>query len=258
VRGAHPRGGRVKDDHRAWWLVIAALVGGIAVIGSSVEIFHGTAKQVDQSRNWAAGSQDTHGSAQPGETKPAQRYLEMHQPRHSINAGWKSHLDQLKYPAPEPETLEGRAQLRIGALAARAGNRAYLGAPPTIPHRIEQRSVSTCLACHGEGLVLDGKVASKVSHPHYRNCTQCHAPRDNPVAPPSLSVVNSFAGMRPAGVGGARAWPGAPPTIPHTMFMRQTCNSCHGPKGKPGVRTTHPERQNCTQCHAPSAQLDQR
>jgi cytochrome c-type protein NapB len=46
--------------------------------------------------------------------------------------------------------------------------------------------------------------------------------------------------------------------MPHPMHMRSECDSCHGPSGRPGLRTSHPDRQNCVQCHASSAPLDQR
>ncbi|HMO36955.1 MAG TPA: hypothetical protein PKA06_13015, partial [Gemmatales bacterium] len=31
-----------------------------------------------------------------------------------------------------------------------------------------------CMACHGEGLKVQDRVATKMSHPFYTNCTQCH------------------------------------------------------------------------------------
>ena len=46
-----------------------------------------------------------------------------------------------------------------------------------------------------------------------------------------------------------RAFSGAPPTIPHRVFMRDNCISCHGPTGYHEYRTTHPNRTQCMQCH---------
>ena len=150
-------------------------------------------------------------------------------------------------------------EMKLAALADRAKNRAYDGAPPTVPHPIEGlHAPAACLACHGSGLRVGDRVASKVSHPHFTNCVQCHAPG----APPELAQFatpepgNAFAGTTRAGPG-SRAGPGAPPTIPHTTWMRQDCTSCHGLVARPGLRTTHPWLTNCTQCHAPSAMLDQ-
>ena len=46
-------------------------------------------------------------------------------------------------PAPaEPITAEGELVLRQVALADRAANRAYNGAPPTIPHPVDERGVA--------------------------------------------------------------------------------------------------------------------
>jgi cytochrome c-type protein NapB len=147
----------------------------------------------------------------------------------------------------------------LSALADRAKNRAYDGAPPTIPHPIDgMRNAASCLACHGSGLKIGETVATKVSHPHFTNCVQCHTPG----APPELAKFaavdqdNRFTGAQRSGPG-SRAWPGAPPTIPHTTWMRQDCMSCHGPVSRPGLRTPHPWLANCTQCHATSAALDQ-
>lgn len=118
-------------------------------------------------------------------------------------------------------------EMKRAALADRAKNRAFDTAPPTIPHPTDgMRGAAACLACHGTGLKVGDRVASKVSHPHFTNCVQCHAA-------------------------------GAPPTVPHTTWMRQDCTSCHGTVSRPGLTTPHPWLTNCTQCHAPSAALDQ-
>ncbi|MFN7141654.1 MAG: hypothetical protein ACK4UN_20210, partial [Limisphaerales bacterium] len=70
-------------------------------------------------------------------------------------------------------------------------------------------------------------------------------------------ALNEFIGFMSPGKG-KRAYPGAPPTIPHPTAMRSDCMRCHGPNGVAGLKTSHPYRQSCTQCHAPSAELDQR
>jgi cytochrome c-type protein NapB len=148
--------------------------------------------------------------------------------------------------------------MKEAALADRARNRAFDTAPPVIPHPTDGMTTVSCLACHGEGIRLGDRVATKVSHPHYANCVQCHAPS----APPELEKFatpapeNNFTGAYRAGPG-SRASPGAPPTIPHTTWMRHDCMSCHGVVARPGIRTTHPWLTNCTQCHVPSAALDQ-
>ena len=150
-------------------------------------------------------------------------------------------------------------EMKLAALADRAQNRAFDGAPPTVPHPTGgMNTAASCLACHGSGLRVGARIAPKVSHPHYANCVQCHAPG----APPELANFatpepgNGFIGAYRAGPG-SRLATGAPPTVPHTTWMRQDCTSCHGLVARPGIRTTHPWLTNCTQCHAPSAALDQ-
>lgn len=144
---------------------------------------------------------------------------------------------------------------RAQARAERASRRAFDGAPPTIPHPIDPRRSGSCLSCHEAGVTLPGgALAPVISHPPYAACTQCHVP-----AAASLTVAagergptpdNSFVGR--SSRAGTRAWPGAPPTMPHTSFMRERCESCHV-SGYEALATSHPERSHCRQCHASSA-----
>ncbi len=155
--------------------------------------------------------------------------------------------------APSPEE-------RAASLAERAEHRAYDGAPPTIPHPIDTHGAPTCLSCHGEGARIGDRVAPVMSHQSYVSCVQCHAAEDGlpfeQALTGTMAEANAFVGQ-PAPEGGQRAWPAAPPTIPHRTFMRERCVSCHGAWAT-GLASSHPWRQSCTQCHAPSAELDQR
>jgi nitrate reductase (cytochrome), electron transfer subunit len=66
-----------------------------------------------------------------------------------------------------------------------------------------------------------------------------------------------------AGFRSLRAFPGAPPRIPHSVtaeeFRTMTCNSCHEAGGYSrrfsayAPVTPHPEYRNCLQCHAADA-----
>ena len=94
-------------------------------------------------------------------------------------------------------------------LQDRAHNRAYDGAPPTVPHPIDQLSSESCLACHEHGLVVGDRKASAISHPLYTNCIQCHAGPSPSMMPMNNTVVNEFVGHQEQG-GGDRAWQGAP------------------------------------------------
>jgi len=152
--------------------------------------------------------------------------------------------------------------LREDARMKRIEARAYEGAPPTIPHPIDQDGVVACLVCHGAGATIAAARAPRISHETYANCTQCHVERAalRPFVeknPEAIPLDSSFQGFHRLG-DGDRVWDNAPPQIPHTTLMRENCASCHGQFGPAGLRTTHPERQNCSQCHGVSADFDQR
>ena len=179
------------------------------------------------------------------------------------NGNWQSHLSSLvrtppKNPAP---TALASEPARAIAMSERASRRAFEGAPPVIPHPVIQDSSAACLACHGPGLAVKDKVAAKISHPHFANCTQCHVTAGGPGFKPSTTqLTDPIAANRfvppPAPVARAKPWPQAPPTIPHSTFMRGDCLSCHGPLGHVGLRTQHPERFSCMQCHVADAKWD--
>ena len=163
---------------------------------------------------------------------------------------------------PGPTKSSEPPEMTAQALEERREHRAYEGAPPTVPHPVAETGATECMACHGDGLRIDGeRLATPMSHEYMTNCTQCHVPEAPGLAIPDarydeLPVDNAFAGLERWGEGD-RAYPGAPPTSPHPTNMREDCMSCHGTVARPGLRTTHPWKTQCTQCHAPSATLDQ-
>jgi nitrate reductase (cytochrome), electron transfer subunit len=197
-------------------------------------------------------------STNAGPIPAAVTYSEMPNAKLGPNANWEQMLAQLKYVRPgifDPVTRT--EPMKQAALADRAKNRAFDGAPPTIPHASEGLYAASCLACHGESLKVGDRIASKISHAHLSNCSQCHVAAGEGRSPfRDQPPENGFVGVYRAGPG-QRASPGAPPTIPHHTWMRENCASCHGLITRPGTRTTHPWLTNCTQCHAPSAALDQ-
>lgn len=190
-------------------------------------------------------------------------YRRLAEVNYKANAGWTNHLAKLVVPpmkmsAPPKPTPAQSAE----ALKERAARRAYDGAPPVVPHPINQHSSFDCLACHGDGKQIKDRFAPKMSHEFMHNCTQCHVPNGGNVTAEDSELRawladNHFAGAAAPGKG-ARAYPGAPPVIPHSTAMRSDCLSCHGPNGNVALRTPHPYQQSCTQCHAPSADADQR
>ncbi len=192
----------------------------------------------------------------------APRYNELADGRLRPNRDWTVSLATLARPAAEARfipavlTAADLASLR----ATRNSRRQYDGAPPLAPHPTDQMSSAACLQCHGQPTVIGSISVPQISHPRYTNCIQCHVSSVGPASwwrtrAEALSDGNSFTGKTQPGQG-TRAYVGAPPTIPHTTWMREDCMSCHGPGGTAALRTSHPNRQSCTQCHAPDATLD--
>lgn len=244
-----PTAPRARWERRLW------VVGGAAALAvAAVGYFTGTRPPPPRDVVPAVASAATDLEA----TRAVPRYADLRSTRRGPNAAiYEGAFEQLR---GEPTALESQSpEDRALALEARRSRRAYDGAPPTIPHEIDQRQYPDCLACHEKGATIAGKRAPRMSHVRFDSCTQCHvvgtAPRPLPVG--QLLTASEFAGLE-APAGGERAYPGAPPTIPHPTFMREQCSSCHGTGGLHGLRTSHPDRQSCTQCHAPSAVLDQR
>ena len=118
--------------------------------------------------------------------------------------------------------------------------------------------LGSCVTCHDEdGAQIDGVGVAPAS-PHgeaaaagaMQRCRQCHVP----VETVALFVASRFTGLPQGPWKGGRATPGAPPTIPHTLQLRENCLACHaGPAARAEIRTSHPERVRCRQCHVPDA-----
>ncbi|RJO70431.1 MAG: hypothetical protein C4523_05295 [Myxococcales bacterium] len=179
---------------------------------------------------------------------PAQTYAELRNRRYRPDAGVELASLAAALPTTAPQTV-ATPEERLRALLLRAERRAYDGAPPVIPHPVDERATGACVACHQTGMVVNGKTAPMMSHRLLGNCIQCHVPasRSIPAASPA-TVANGFEGFTAYGRG-SRAWIGAPPVIPHPSWMRSNCLGCHGPGGKAGLRTPHPQRVSCQQCH---------
>jgi cytochrome c-type protein NapB len=133
-------------------------------------------------------------------------------------------------------------------------NRAYPGAPPSIPHPVKEEmslGANTCLQCHENGGFVQkfNAYAPVTPHPEMVNCRQCHVVQKTE----TLFTETGFAKAHAPKVGINNALPGSPPMIPHQIQMRENCLSCHaGPAAPKEIRVTHPERINCRQCHVPS------
>lgn len=156
-----------------------------------------------------------------------------------------------------PAAIADKLAARARSIEQRAKLRAFEGAPPVVPHPTTDMNVQTCRACHGQGLRAGDKTARMVSHATMTNCTQCHVEAESPLLGDLPSPSNSFAGCRPSGYGGTRAWAGAPPVMPHAVFMRTNCIACHGEFGYDGWRPDHLSRTNCIQCHGSASEFEQ-
>ena len=229
-------------------VVLAGAIGGLFV-GT-----RGTRVTADERRQTAIqrAQRGPHAQVPTPESAPpvpaAMAWRELSGTRRGPNALFVNEIRKLGPNMPAPEVREGRAERLLETLAARATRRAFDGAPPRIPHAFDERSTAACVVCHAAGAMVADRIAPRMSHATYQNCTQCHVATDMAAIERSgAPAENAFVGSMPHP--GRRYLPGAPPVMPHPLAMRQTCLSCHGPLGPPGLRSTHPERANCTQCH---------
>lgn len=130
-------------------------------------------------------------------------------------------------------------------------NRAYHGAPPSIPHYVESErnmGAGSCLKCHENGgfVTKYNAYAPVTPHPEKVNCRQCHVPQKTN----SLFKQGLFEKVVAPKVGINNALKGSPPIIPHQIQLRENCLACHaGPSAPKEIRVSHPERVNCRQCH---------
>lgn len=199
---------------------------------------------------------------------PAADYSEMRLRETGPTSKWKPSLEQIHSGTEyqqcimchNPHTAEPvpSDMDKLRSLSTRSARRAFNGAPPVIPHAVEQTDDAACYACHGEGARVGQRVANRMSHGFLVNCMQCHAtPPPKPFAHIDVAATNTFVGL-PAPTSGERSFPGSPPVIPHSTWMRERCLSCHGGTvGWPGLEVTHRWRTNCMQCHASTADLEQ-
>lgn len=131
-------------------------------------------------------------------------------------------------------------------------NRAFHGAPPLIPHEVEdERNMGdkSCLKCHQNGGYVKkwDAYTPVVPHPDFINCRQCHVTQNvNGVFQPT-----NFEKQKAPSIGSNnKALVSSPPVIPHQLQLHENCLSCHAGPGAPKeIRVSHPERINCRQCH---------
>ncbi len=128
--------------------------------------------------------------------------------------------------------------------------RQYPGSPPFIPHPLdglEFEKNGTCASCHNKGGFVKkwNAYAPVTPHPERVSCRQCHVPQlvRKQFRKHNWQAMNTYPIKRAAISGG-------PPGIPHQLFGRGSCLSCHGgPSAIREIKTSHPERIYCRQCH---------
>ncbi len=143
----------------------------------------------------------------------------------------------------------------LGIASSQAGTdraelRAFYTAPPVIPHEVtDERDSSSCLMCHEKMMDLGDRVSTPTPHPQFSNCQQCHVRAVAPTWMGAKKVETAWEGLLEPQKG-FRAHDKAPPTIPHRLFLRESCLTCHGAEQPNEERaTSHPDRNNCRQCH---------
>ncbi len=241
--------------------VILFIVIAIGAVGYLVGIRH--ASRVQQTEHPVhLAMQETRQQNQVDQVQLAMMYKQIRDGNLGPNVNWKTVVEPHLIASPQitPTSTPEYGGDKTQALAKRDARRAYNGAPPTIPHAIPSTSVQACSVCHGENgqslRIGNQVIAPPIPHEKYTNCTQCHVPQ-NPVTDDEQHWLdNSFAGVQTPKQG-ERAYTGAPPTIPHSVWMRESCMSCHGPNGQSALRSGHVWRTNCLQCHGQSATLNQ-
>lgn len=161
---------------------------------------------------------------------------------------------------PADESQPGASQLQLTPTNVRAERRLYDGAPPVIPHKPLNIS---CTQCHTSTGREAPPLGFAPANPHAATrgisgtsyCQQCHVFRRSEST--FNNSPNDFSGLSQHFVPAERLYPGAPPVIPHRVFMRENCASCHsGPAARLEIVCRHIQRANCRQCHVPQTAPD--
>ncbi len=135
--------------------------------------------------------------------------------------------------------------------------RQYPGSPPRIPHQVDlsfNGNAADCLACHAKGgySAEFGKYAPVTPHPENSLCYQCHAEK----VTDERFVQSNWQSNNPPRLGKSFL-AGGPPSIPHSLQLRENCIACHtGPGAVAEIRVAHASRGNCRQCHVSAVQQE--
>lgn len=158
------------------------------------------------------------------------------------------------YTGTTPAYMEGSSTART--LNYYYSLRQYPGSPPYINHDLldEKGAKMECLSCHERGGFVQSmnRFTPVTPHPQHTYCEQCHVKADTDTLFKDIDWVS----VQPP-VLGRSALPGSPPTIVHSLQMRENCIACHvGPGTVVPIRVEHPMRGNCRQCHVPEETME--
>ena len=189
--------------------LICFVVISIAVTGYFVGLqspMNPSAKSVAtvQSNERDTGEMSSHSNSAAGAVLPATHYADMGNMTLKQAKIWQTSLAQLKSTVDPLEEFTITPEQKAFALALREQNRAFNGAPPTVPHPVDQMPAQVCAACHSNGFKTETLRIPKMSHQFLENCTQCHVENNPKHMTASLFRENSFVGL-PAPTGGPRA-----------------------------------------------------
>ena len=104
---------------------------------------------------------------------------------------WVQSLQRLIRPLDD---TAGPIEASKDSFVQRSLRRAYAGAPPVIPHAVNQLGFDSCISCHGESVSIGGKEARPLPHPYLENCLQCHGTRAPDLLGAIAEPANTFVG----------------------------------------------------------------
>jgi nitrate reductase (cytochrome), electron transfer subunit len=179
-----------RDEMRERFGARLLQVGVFAVIAAAFAGLVTGTRQVPPQRGYTAAVAAP--PPAPGDAPRAVSYLGWRTTRLGPNADLYEGAFEALIPHGKGEELLAQ---NPEALAARAARRAYEGAPPTIPHRVEAIATNECTACHDHGAAVFGKTAPIPGHRERSVCTQCHVPEQAAIPGGPPLTENTFAGL---------------------------------------------------------------
>jgi hypothetical protein len=131
-----------------WGTILGSLGCGLGLVGFLVGMYD----QPSSSKSRDFEKSTVH-ELEQSQLAPAPSYKQIDSQRHGVNNGWRSEFSKLVQNNPGLfDRVVRTPEMKSEALNDRLRTRAFDGAPPAIPHPVDQRTAESCLAC------LDGKL----------------------------------------------------------------------------------------------------